>query len=66
MAEPSPAPSTTAPLKYSDYLAGAGIVSGIIGTSAFLVENDPRVAAYAGILTTILIALSQWLQSKGD
>ena len=59
------APAAT-PLKYSDYLAGAAIVTGIIGSAEFLQSTHPEIVGYAGIATTILVALSQWLQSKGD
>ena len=54
------------PLKYSDYLAGAGIITGLIGSSEFLQGQHPEVVGYAGLATTAFIALSQWLQSKGD
>jgi len=54
------------PLKYSDYLSGAGIVTGIVGASEFLQGTHPEVVGYAGLATTALIALSQFLQSKGD
>lgn len=53
-------------LKYSDYLAGAGIVSGIVAASQFLQGAHPEFVGYAGLATTAFIALSQWLQSKGD
>ena len=62
MALPTPA----TPLKYSDYLAGAGIVSGIVGASVFLQGTHPELVGYAGLATTAFVALSQFLQSKGD
>ena len=67
MATPIPTP-----LKYSDYLAGAAIVTGTIGTSSFiqgLVTNYPSaylIVGAAGLVTTVFVSLSQWLQSKGD
>lgn len=65
MPGPSPAPT---PLKYSDYLAGAAIVTGIVGASAFVQSGfqGSNIVGFAGLGTTILTALSQWLQSKGD
>ncbi|MCI4320574.1 MAG: hypothetical protein L3K23_10690 [Thermoplasmata archaeon] len=60
------APPVATPLKYSDYLAGAAIVSGLIGASQFLQGTHPEVVGWAGLAGTIFVALSQWLQSKGD
>ncbi len=59
---------TPTPLKYSDYLQGAAIVTGIVGASTFLLNtpNGTEITGVAVLLTTILAALSQWLQSKGD
>ena len=57
------------PLHYSDYLAGAAIVTGIIGASVFVANLQPNgseIVGLAGLLTTAFVALSQWLQSKGD
>ncbi len=54
------------PMKYSDYCAGAAIVVGTVGSAAFVVESDPHLAALLGVATTALVALSQFLQSKGD
>jgi len=58
------APAT--PLKYSDYLAGAAIVLGIVAGSAFVGQHDANLASEIGIGVTIATAMSQWLQSKGD
>jgi len=63
--------TTTAPatgLKYSDYLQGAAIVTGIVGASTFVlsVTDGPEITGVAVLLTTVFAALSQWLQSKGD
>jgi hypothetical protein len=62
----TPAPSS--PLKYSDYLQGAAIVTGIIGASSFIggFSNGVEITGISVLLTTIFAALSQWLQSKGD
>jgi hypothetical protein len=58
---------TPSNLKYSDYLQGAAIVTGIVGTSNFVALHGPvDVTGVAILLTTIFAALSQWLQSKGD
>lgn len=66
------APPAT-PLRYSDYLAGAAIVTGIVGGSTFVSsltghgsDVGTTVVGVAGLLTTIFTTLSQWLQSKGD
>lgn len=61
-------PVAPTPLKYSDYLQGAAIVTGIVGASTFLLHtpNGAEITGVAVLLTTILAALSQWLQSKGD
>jgi hypothetical protein len=66
MAAPAPAPK--AGLKYSDYLVGAAIVTGIIGGSQFVQAgfHGSDIVGYAGIATTILTALSQFLYAKGD
>ncbi len=61
-----PDPVVATPLKYSDYLSGAAIVSGAIGASQFLQGQSPTLVGYALVGTTALVALSQWLQSKGD
>ena len=63
-----------APLKYSDYLAGAAIVTGILGSATFASDLTGVISGGAilaivgvsGVLTTIFVSLSQWLQSKGD
>lgn len=62
MALPTPATS----LKYSDYLAGAAIVTGLIGSAGSFAFAHPELAGYFVIATTVFVALSQWLQSKGD
>lgn len=62
------------PLKYSDYLAGAAIVTGIVagsfGGSGVVGVVEPHTALvvsfFGGMLTTAFVSLSQWLQSKGD
>lgn len=61
-------------LKYSDYLVGAAIVTGIVGASfggsGVTGVVDPHTALvvtfFAGLITTILVGLSQFLQSRGD
>jgi hypothetical protein len=68
--------TTTSPkLKSSDYLQGAAIVTGIIGSSNFiqssLQSGGPtpggiEISGVALLLTTIFTSLSQWLQGKGD
>ena len=58
------APAT--PLKYSDYLAGAAIVGGVVAASTFVLQHDPDLASEIGLFDTAAVALSQWLQSKGD
>jgi len=58
------APAT--PLKYSDWAAGAAIVTGAIGTSATFAFSHPEADGYFLLATTVFAALSQWLQSKGD
>lgn len=63
---PSAPAAPATPLKYSDYCAGAAIVSASIGTSAWLLANHPEIGAIFGVVTGALTALSQWLQSKGD
>ena len=64
----TPTPTAPTKLKYSDYCAGAAIVTGIVGASQFVATGftGGLVVGYAGLLTTILTALSQWLQTKGD
>ena len=55
-------------LSYSDYAAGAAIVTGVIGGSTFVL-GEPHGAEITGlaiVLTTMLTALSAWLKSKGD
>jgi hypothetical protein len=65
MAVPA-SPAAPVALKYSDYLQGAAIASGLLGGSAFIgLVPDKFTAAFAG-LAGIFAALSQWLQSKGD
>ena len=54
------------PLKYSDYLAGSAIVTGVVGASAFLQNEHTEIVGLALLATTGLTALSQFLQSKGD
>ena len=61
MATPSPQH-----LMPSDYLVGAALVTGTIGTYSFFVEQHPVAAGYFTLGTTILVALSQWLYSRGD
>lgn len=59
-------------LKYSDYCAGAAIVTGAVGSSSFILGlqsttvSGTEIAGGALLLTTIFTTLSQWLQSKGD
>jgi hypothetical protein len=53
-------------LKYSDYLAGGAIVTGLIGSAGSFAFDHPELAGYFLLATTIFTALSQWLQSKGD
>lgn len=60
----TPVPAT--PLKYSDWLAGAAIVTGVIGGYNAFQAAHPELSGYFIAATTGLIALSQWLQSKGD
>ena len=59
-------PAVATPLKYSDYLAGAAIVTGIIGGYNAFQAAHPELSGYFLVATTALVALSQWLQSKGD
>jgi hypothetical protein len=59
-------PVLATPLKYSDYLAGGAIVTGLIGSAGSFAFDHPELAGYFLLATTIFTALSQWLQSKGD
>lgn len=65
MAIPTP-PAPATPMKYSDWLAGAAIGTGAIGASGSFAFAHPELAGYFLLATTALVALSQWLQSKGD
>ncbi len=60
-----PAPSG---LKPSDYAAGAAIVTGAVGSSAFILNepNGATIIGFALLLTTVFTSLSQFLQSRGD
>lgn len=67
-------PAPVAGMKPSDYLQGAAIVTGIIGGSNFvqgsLATGGPTqagliVTGIAGLATTALAALSQFLQKLG-
>jgi len=60
----APVPAT--PLKYSDYLSAAGIVTGLVGSAGSFAFAHPELASYFLIATTVFVALSQFLQSKGD
>jgi hypothetical protein len=59
-------PPPALPLKYSDWLAGAAIVTGVIGSYNAFQAAHPELSGYFIAATTALVALSQWLQSKGD
>lgn len=63
-----PPPVTPGGLKYSDYLVGASIVTGILGSSEFVLgqPHGSTIVGLALLATTILVALSQFLYSKGD
>jgi hypothetical protein len=67
MAAPA-TPPVKVPLKYSDYLVGASIVTGILGASQFVAAglHGSEIVGYLGIATTVLVTLSQFLYSKGD
>jgi hypothetical protein len=67
MAVPAPAP-VKAGLKYSDYLVGASIVTGIVAGSQFVATgfHGSDIVGYLGLATTVLVALSQFLYAKGD
>jgi hypothetical protein len=62
---PTP-PAAPSSLKYSDYLAGAAIVTGTIGAYNAFQAAHPELSGWFIAATTALVALSQWLQSKGD
>jgi hypothetical protein len=62
MAVPTPA----TPLKYSDYLSAAAIVTGTIGAAGAFAFAHPELAADFLVGTTVFATLSQFLQSKGD
>lgn len=64
MATPSPTP--TGHLAYSDYMQGAAIVTGTVAGSTFVLGVHPEIVGWLGIATTVLLALAQWLYSKGD
>jgi len=59
-------PVLATPLKYSDYLAAGAIVTGLIGSAGSFAFAHPELASYFVVATTVFVALSQWLQSKGD
>lgn len=59
-------PPVATPLKYSDYLAGAAIVTGAIGSYNAFQAAHPELSGWFLAATTAFVALSQWLQSKGD
>ena len=59
-------PIVTAPLKYSDYLAGGSILFGFLAGYSWIASAQPEWAGPFGAAAGAFAALSQWLQSKGD
>lgn len=64
--------AAAAKLAYSDYFFIAAIVTGIIGSSAFVAGlsgstiNGSTIVGFAVLLGTIFTAVGRYLQSKGD